>query len=52
MEDPRTHANIAKSEVNASANVTIRIGEVSLTVFPSEAEFVDSVLRVRPYEDQ
>ena len=52
MEDPRTHANIAKSGVNASADATTRMEEVSLTVFPSEAELVNSVLRVRPYENQ
>ena len=52
MIDPRTHASIDKSGVNASADVSIGMEEVSLTVFPSEAEFVECVLRVRPYENQ
>ena len=49
--DPRTHASIDKSGVNASADVSIRIEEVSLTVFPSKTKFVESVLRVRPYKN-
>lgn len=35
-----------------SADVCLQTGEVLLTVFPPEAEFIYSVLRVRPHENQ
>ena len=47
---PRTHANTDKSGIYASADTSVQVGKVLLTVFPPEAEFIDSVLRVRPYE--
>ena len=39
-------------EYMPSADVSLQLVEVLLTVFPPEAEFIDSVLRVRPHENQ
>lgn len=39
-------------EYMPSADVSLQKGGVLLTVFPPEAEFVDSVLRVRPHENE
>ena len=47
-----THAKIDKSRMFASADAFLKQGEVLLTVIPPETEFVDSILRVRPNEDE
>ena len=39
-------------EYMPSADVCLQLGGVLLTVFPPKAEFVDSVLRVCPHENQ